>query len=85
MPEKILTIRTRVIRAGAQNFLLISLVSFGGSVIITRLYLAMTGYPKIGSGDLHIAHVLWGGLILFIASLLPLIYANKWILTTSAF
>jgi hypothetical protein len=85
MPEQSLNIRTAVLRAGAHNYILISLVSFGGTVMITRLFLAMTGYPKIGSGELHIAHVLWGGLILFLAALLPLIYANKWILSTSAF
>ena len=38
-----------------------------------------TGYPQIGGGGLHIAHVLWGGLILFVASLIPLILANRWV------
>jgi len=28
--------------------------------------------------------VLWGGLILFIAALLPLLFTNQWIYTTSA-
>jgi hypothetical protein len=46
--------------------MLISLLSF----------LALTGYPQIGTGTLHIAHVLWGGLILYIAAILPLIYLN---------
>ncbi len=77
--------RAAVFRPGAQNFLLISLISFAGTVMLTRLYLTLTGFPKIGRGELHIAHVLWGGLILFIAALLPLIYANRWIITTSAF
>ena len=30
------------------------------TVLITRAYLAATGYPQIGGGALHIAHVLWG-------------------------
>ena len=84
MPPAHSNTRATVLRASAQNLLLISLVSFAGSVILTRLFLSLTGYPKIGSGELHIAHVLWGGLILFIAALLPLIFANQWILTLGA-
>jgi hypothetical protein len=85
MPEDRLSIRAPVIREGAQNYLLLSLVSFGGSVVFTRLFLQLTGYPKLGNGELHIAHVLWGGLLLFIASLLPLIYANRWVYPLGAF
>ena len=49
------------------------------SVAGTRLFLELTNYPKIQTGELHIAHVLWGGLFLFIAAILPLIYANRWV------
>jgi len=44
------------------------------TVLITRSFLSATGYPKIGSGGLHIAHMLWGGLLLLIAQLLTLSY-----------
>lgn len=44
----------------------------------------ITGYPQLGTSDLHIAHVVWGGLTLFIAALLPLIYANRWIYQVTA-
>ena len=37
------------------------------TVLITRAYLAATGYPQIGGGALHIAHVLWGGLLMAVA------------------
>ena len=40
------------------------LVAAVATVLITRAYLAATGYPQIGSGPLHIAHVLWGGLLM---------------------
>jgi hypothetical protein len=41
------------------------LVLFGiATVLSTRTYLALTGYPRIGTGTLHIAHVLWGGLLM---------------------
>jgi hypothetical protein len=53
-------------------------------VALTRLFLELTGYPQLGSGDLHIAHVLWGGLLLFIASLLPLVFANRWVYTLAS-
>jgi len=42
------------------------LVSAITAVLVTRLYLSMTGYPRIGGGPLHIAHLLWGGLLMLI-------------------
>ncbi len=63
-------------RENATRYMLISLLSSVATVIIVRSFLAVTGYPQIGSGTLHIAHVLWGGLILYIAAILPLIYLN---------
>lgn len=77
-------VRSPVKRVGAEQYLLISLVSFANSVILTRLFLQLTGFPLLGTSQLHIAHVLWGGMLLFIAALLPLIFANRWILNTSA-
>lgn len=43
------------------------LFSAVATVLITRGYLAATGYPQVGGGNLHVAHVLWGGLLLGIA------------------
>jgi hypothetical protein len=63
-------------RENATRYMLISLLSSVATVITVRSFLALTGYPQIGSGTLHIAHVLWGGLILYIAAILPLIYLN---------
>jgi hypothetical protein len=77
-------VRSPVKREGAERYILISLVSFAASVIFTRLFLQVTGYPQLGGGELHIAHVLWGGLLLFVASVLPLILANRWAFNTSA-
>jgi hypothetical protein len=72
-------------RDHAERYLLITLLSFAASVSLTRLFLSLTGYPQIGTGELHIAHLLWGGLLLFIGCLLPLIFANHWALDISAF
>src|SRR5574340_105011 len=77
-------IRTAVRREKAEQYMLIALLAFGGTVILTRLFLELTGYPQIGNAELHIAHVVWGGLFLFVATLLPLIFANHWAMVWSA-
>jgi hypothetical protein len=77
-------IRSAVRREHAQNYLLTSLVSFGVTVILTREFLQLAGFPQIGNSVLHIAHALWGGLFLFVAVLLPLAFANRWALQASA-
>jgi hypothetical protein len=77
-------LRRPVKRQGAEHYLFVILLSFGASVTLTRLFLAVTGYPQLGGGEFHIAHALWGGLFLFIAALLPLIYANRWVYMAGA-
>ncbi|NEA99564.1 hypothetical protein [Streptomyces sp. SID13726] len=44
------------------------------TVLVTRAFLALTGYPRLGGagGRLHIAHMLWGGLLMMAATLLAL-------------
>src|SRR5258708_1335581 len=71
-------------RHDAHTYLLLTLISFSASVIITRLFLIATNYPKIGSGELHIAHVLWGGLLLLLAALLMMLITNHWGYITGA-
>ena len=71
-------IRKPVKRQSSERYLLMTLLSFAASVSLTRLFLQLTGYPQLGGGTLHIAHLLWGGLLLFVAALLPLILANRW-------
>lgn len=82
MPKQIN--RSPVLQKRVKEYLLIMLISFAGSVSVTRLFLELTGYPQLGGGELHIAHVLWGGLLLFTGSLLPLIFSNRWMLDLSA-
>jgi len=72
-------VRQPVRRPRAEEYLLLTLLSFALSVSLTRLFLALTGYPQLGGGILHISHVLWGGLLLFIAAMLPLVLANRWV------
>jgi hypothetical protein len=77
-------IRSAVRRDHAENYILTCLVAFAVTVIVTRVYLELAGYPQIGNSVLHIAHVLWGGLLLFVAVLLPLALANRWAIRGSA-
>jgi hypothetical protein len=70
-------LRRPVKREGSGQYLVILLVSFAVSVSLTRVYLSLTGYPQIGSGEIHIAHVLWGGLLLFISALMLLLVSNR--------
>jgi hypothetical protein len=37
------------------------------TIVLLRVYLELTGYPKLGGNGLHIAHVLWGGLAMTLA------------------
>jgi hypothetical protein len=43
------------------------LVCAAAAVVLLRVYLELTGYPQLGGGGLHIAHVLWGGLGMAVA------------------
>jgi hypothetical protein len=71
-------------RNQAEGYILTALVGFAVTVIFTRTFLELSGYPQIGNSVLHIAHALWGGLLLIIAAYLPLAYQNRWALQTSA-
>jgi hypothetical protein len=74
----ILADRSAVRRVDAERYLRYILICFAATVITVRWFLSMTGYPRLGGGELHIAHVLWGGLLLFAAALAPLVIANRW-------
>jgi hypothetical protein len=56
-----------------ENFL----VSAVGSVLVIRFYLSLTGVPQLSVGGLHIAHMLWGGLLMFAAIFMALGFLSK--------
>ena len=70
--------RKPVERAYAGGYVRLTLLSFAATVGVTRLFLALTGYPQLGSRTLHIGHMLWGGLFLFVSALVMLIFVNRW-------
>ncbi len=59
-------------RAAGPDLVETLLVCAISTVILVRLYLAGTGYPTIGGGGFHFAHVLWGGLLMLVAAILVL-------------
>lgn len=61
------------------------LVTAIATVIITRLYLHLTGYPQIGNSSLHIAHLLPGGLLMMVAILIMIGSINRSSRDISAF
>ena len=71
-------------RDHAERYLFLVIAGFAVSVAATRLFLAATGYPKVGGGGLHIAHMLWGGLLLVVAATLPLLFVGRRVLLLSA-
>ncbi len=77
-------LRRPVRRHGGESYMLLTLLSFGASLSLTRLFLNLAGFPQLGNQQIHVAHVLWGGLLLFIAAILPLIYANRWVYSAVA-
>jgi hypothetical protein len=46
------------------------------TVLLTRSFLALAGYPQVGGSKFHIAHVLYGGLLLLAASIVLLAFLN---------
>jgi hypothetical protein len=55
------------------------LISAVGMILIIRLQLFLTNYPSLGGGKLHIAHLLWGGLLMMIAlGLLFTLIGRRW-------
>jgi hypothetical protein len=56
-----------------ESFLVAAVVSF----LAIRAFLAATGYPRLGGNGIHIAHMLWGGLLMLAALMLLLAYLGR--------
>ncbi len=63
-----------------ETFLVATVVAILG----IRLYLEVMGYPRLGPGGLHIAHMLWGGFLMLVALVLVLAFLGKRIKHTAA-
>lgn len=60
-----------------QDHLEVFVVSAITAILAIRLFLHLTGYPQIGGPELHIAHLLWGGLFMLAAFVLLLVFLGK--------
>lgn len=52
------------------------------TILVVRLFLVITGYPQLGGEGLHIAHLLWGGLLMLVSlglTLTLLTRAARWV------
>src|SRR5918997_1555219 len=54
------------------------------TVLLIRTELWLTNYPQLGGGGLHIAHMLWGGLLMLVALGLLLTYLGRFPLVPAA-
>ncbi len=56
-----------------ESFFVAAVASFLG----IRWFLASTGYPRVGSNGIHIAHMLWGGLLMLLALMLLFAFLDR--------
>lgn len=61
----------------AADSLEVFLVSAVSAILGIRFYLYLTDYPQIGGGGLHIAHMLWGGLLMLMSMIVLLSVLNR--------
>lgn len=73
-PRQVGPIRDAEGPAHFEQFLVCAVVT----IAVTRIYLQATGFPQIGSpGGLHVAHVLFGGLLMLAALLTFMLFLGR--------
>ena len=61
----------------AEAYLETFLVSAVTALLTLRFYLTLVGFPQVGAGRFHLAHVLWGGTLMMAAVVILLGYLNR--------
>lgn len=61
----------------AQTLLENFLISAVSTILLIRFYLELTGYPQIGGSHLHIAHMLFGGILMMITIFILFSFLNR--------
>ncbi len=59
--------------AAVETFLIAAIAS----IFVIRLFLRLTNYPQLGGSGLHIAHMLWGGLLMLAAIIILLSFLGR--------
>lgn len=62
-------VRSAETKGLVDTFLICTVVT----ILAVRFFLIALGYPQLGGDGLHIAHLLWGGLLMLIALLLAIV------------
>ena len=62
---------------GAARYLDLFVVGGVSAVLAIRFILRITGYPSLGGARFHIAHMLWGGLLMAAALLAGLSFLGN--------
>jgi hypothetical protein len=63
----------------ATTYLIAFVVATVATVLVTRAALAAAGFPEVSGGGLHVAHVLWGGLLMALALVLAMSFVGPMI------
>lgn len=63
------------------DYFLISAIS---ALLFIRAFLYLTNYPQLGSGRIHIAHIIWGGALMGIAIIIQFFFLSRSSRTVSA-
>lgn len=66
-----------ILRFDAGGLLEAFLVSAVTALLVVRFALVVAGYPTLGGGHLHIAHMLWGGLAMMAAVVMLLVSVSR--------
>ncbi|HZE87297.1 MAG TPA: hypothetical protein VE090_03770 [Methylomirabilota bacterium] len=73
MTSKDFFIRNLEAKSYRENFFIAAIVT----LFIIRIFLKLTHYPQLGTGALHIAHIVWGGFFMTAALIILLSFLNK--------
>lgn len=71
-------------RGNAADLVLILMISALVTLLVTRYFLQLFGWPTISFGVWHIAHANWGGMLMVIGSILMLVFHGEKIRKTAA-
>lgn len=56
-----------------ENFM----VAAVSTIMVIRIFLSLTGYPTVGGSYFHIAHLLWGGLLMLLGIVILLSFLSR--------
>lgn len=75
--RKLFSVHLPARNPGADRLVEHFLIVAATTIVVTRVFLGLTGYPELGAPGLHIAHMLWGGLLMLAALLMMYIFAGR--------